>query len=79
MMFSSRRFLQKMKEHILLYYYYKTSGWLVFVLFLEEIEDTKKKLWNYLTFKDNEKGMQLLTCSIVQTLLSYYAEMPVKS
>ena len=77
-MFSSRLFLQKTKEQILLYYY-ETSGWLVFVLFLEEIEDTKKKLWNYLTFKDNEKGMQLLTCSIVQTLLSYYAEMPVKS
>ena len=77
-MFSSRLFLQKTKEQILLYYY-ETSGWLVFVLFLEEIEDTKKTLWNYLTFKDNEKGMQLLTCSIVQTLLSYYAEMPVKS
>ena len=77
-MFSSRLFLQKTKEQILLYYY-ETSGWLVFVLFLEEIEDTKKTLWNYLPFKDNEKGMQLLTCSIVQTLLSYYAEMPVKS
>ena len=77
-MFSSRLFLQKTKEQILLYYY-ETSGWLVFVLFLEEIEDTKKTLWNYLTFKDNEKGMQLLTCSIVQTLLSYYAEMSVKS
>ena len=29
------------KEQILLYHY-ETSGWLVFVCFLEEIEDTKE-------------------------------------
>ena len=45
MIFSSRRFLQKMNEQILLYYY-ETSGQLVFVRFLEEIEDTKKTLRN---------------------------------
>ena len=48
--FLSRRFLQKMNKWILLYYY-ETSGWLVFVRILEEIEDTKKTFWNYLTFK----------------------------
>ena len=30
--------------------YYETSGWLVFVCFLEEIEDTKKTFQNYLAF-----------------------------
>ena len=49
MIFSSRRFLQKTNERILLYYY-ETSGRLVFVRFLEEIEDTKKAFPNYLTF-----------------------------
>ena len=42
---SSRCFLQKMNEQILLYYY-KTSGQLVFVCFLEEIEGTKKTFQN---------------------------------
>ena len=32
---------QKMNKQILLYFY-GTSGWLVFIRFLEEIEDTKK-------------------------------------
>ena len=45
MIFSSRRFLQKTNERILLYYY-ETSGRLVFVRFLEEIEDTKKTIRN---------------------------------
>ena len=49
MVFSSRRFLQKTNERILLYYY-ETSGRLLFVRFLEEIEDTKKTFRNYLTF-----------------------------
>ena len=49
MIFSSRRFLQKTNERILLYY--ENSGWLVFVRFLEEIEDTKKTFRNYLTFR----------------------------
>ena len=31
--------------------YYETSGWCVFVRFLEEIEDTKKTFRNYLTFR----------------------------
>ena len=33
-------FFQKTNEQIQ-FYYYDTSGWLVFVHFLEEIEDTK--------------------------------------
>ena len=36
---------KKTNERILLYYY-ETSGWLVFIHFLEEIEDTKKKFRN---------------------------------
>ena len=39
-----------MNERIPLYYY-ETSGRLVFVRFLEEIEDTKKPFRDYLTFK----------------------------
>ena len=39
--FSSKRFLQKMNEQILLSYY-ETSGPLVLDPSLEEIEDTKK-------------------------------------
>ena len=38
-------FLQKKDQRILLYYY-KTSGQLVFVCFLEEIEETKKTFQN---------------------------------
>ena len=49
MIFSRQYFLQKTNEQILLYYY-ETSGRLVFVLFLEESEDTKKTFRNYLTF-----------------------------
>ena len=49
MIFSSRRYLQKTNEWILLYYY-ESSYWLVFVSFLEEIEDTKTTFRNYLTF-----------------------------
>ena len=41
--------LQKRKKGILLYYY-ETSGRLVFVCFLEEIEDTKQTFRNYLAF-----------------------------
>ena len=43
--FSSWHFLQKANERILLYYY-ETSGGLVFVCVLEEIEDTKMTFWN---------------------------------
>ena len=43
MIFLSQRFFQKTNEWIRLYYY-DTSGRLVFVRFLEEIEDAKKKL-----------------------------------
>ena len=50
MIFSGRRFLQKMNERVLLYYY-ETSGWLIFIHFLEEIEDTKRTFWNHLTFR----------------------------
>ena len=41
---------KKTNERIWLYYY-DTSSRLVFVHFLEEIEDTKKPFRNYLTFK----------------------------
>ena len=58
MIFSCRRILEKTNERILLYYY-ETSGWLVFVYFLEEIEDTKKTFRNYLTF-----NMHVLSISI---------------
>ena len=51
MTFLSGRFLQKTNKRILLYYY-ETSGRLVFVRFLEEIEDTNKSFRNYLTFSD---------------------------
>ena len=47
--FSSKRFLQKTNKQILIYYY-ETSGWLVFVRFLEEIEGTKETFRNYQTF-----------------------------
>ena len=46
MIFSSRHLLPKTNE----LYYYETSGRLVFVHFLEEIEATKKTFRNYLTF-----------------------------
>ena len=39
MIFSSQYFFQKTNERIL-FYYYETSGQLVFVCFLEEIEDS---------------------------------------
>ena len=38
-------FFQQANKWIPLYYY-DTSSWLVFVCFLEEIEDTKKTFWN---------------------------------
>ena len=50
MVFGVFDFLQKTNEKIRLYYY-DTSSRLVFVRFLEEIEDTKKPFRNYLTFK----------------------------
>ena len=43
MVFGVFDFLQKTNERIRLYYY-DTSSRLVFVLFLEEIEDTKKTI-----------------------------------
>ena len=36
------------------YFTNETSGWLLFVHFLEEIEDTKKTFRNYLTFTGQE-------------------------
>ena len=47
-----------MNEGILLYYY-DTSIRLVFIHFLEEIEDTKKPFWNYLTFIEAKLSDQL--------------------
>ena len=43
-------FPQKKRNEQILLYYYETSGRLVLVRFLEEIEDTKKTFRNYLTF-----------------------------
>ena len=43
-------FLHKKMNNQIQLYYYDTSGQLVFVQFLEEIEDTKKTFRNYLTF-----------------------------
>jgi hypothetical protein len=51
MIFSRQRFFQKMNKRIILYYD-ETSGQLVFVRFLEEIEDTEKTFRNQLTFND---------------------------
>ena len=51
MIFSSRWFFQKINQWIQLYNY-DTSCWLVFIRFLEEIEDTKKTFQNYLTFSN---------------------------
>ena len=45
-------FLPKKNERIWLYYY-DTSGWLVFVHFLEEIEHTKNTFRTYLTSSDD--------------------------
>ena len=56
MIFSSKCFLQKTNERILLYHY-ETSGQLAAVHFLEEIENTKKTFRNYLTFK---KGVDIM-------------------
>jgi hypothetical protein len=58
MIFSSRRFLQKTNEQILLYYLMWNLRLTCFRMFfdssnygfLEEIEDTKKTFQNYLTF-----------------------------
>ena len=67
MIFSSRRFLQKTNERILLYYY-ETSGRLVFVFrFLEEIKDTKKTFRNCLTFRKAKYGKTKITGSCAQT------------
>ena len=49
MIFSSWRFFQKTNKRIWLYYHHTYSR-LVFVHFLEEIEDTKKTFRNQLTF-----------------------------
>ena len=41
---------KKQTNKQILLYYYETSGRIVFVHFLEKIEDTKKTFRNYLTF-----------------------------
>ena len=64
MIFSSRYFLQKPNKRILLYYY-KTSGRLLSIHFLEEIEDTKKTFQNYLTFNRNSSQHDLYTMTLV--------------
>ena len=61
-------FLQKTNERIRLYYY-DTSGRLVFVRFLEGIEDTKKTFRNYLTFIRDENVV--VSLSIFKNLCVY--------
>ena len=58
-LFDVFNFYQKTK-HIIRLYYYDTSGQLVFVCFLREIEDTKKTFQNYLAFKKLCKCFGLL-------------------
>ena len=62
MVFGVIDFLQKTNERIRLYYY-DTSGRLVFVRFLEEIEDTKKPFRDYLTFKSFNSLIDLFSYS----------------
>ena len=45
MIFSIRNFFQKKNERIQLHYY-DTTGWLAFVHFLEDIEETKNTFQN---------------------------------
>ena len=71
MIFSSRCFFQKTNERILLSYY-ETSGQLVFVCFLEEIEDTKKTFRNYLTFTIMRKINSYPTLSVSNIWLAKY-------
>ena len=54
MFFGVIDFLQEMNKQIRLYYY-DTLGRLVFVRFLEEIDDPKKPFWNQLTSKTTTK------------------------
>ena len=63
MIFSSRRFLQKTNERILLYYY-KTSGWLFLFVFLGKIEDILKltDLYDILELKKLKELKELTTC-----------------
>ena len=60
MIFSTRCFLQKAKERILLYYY-ETSGPLIFFCFLEEIEDIRETFCNYVTFITRDHNKDLST------------------
>ena len=53
MVFGVFDFLQKRTNERIRLYYYDNSSRLVFVRFLEEIEDTKKPFQNYLTFSEN--------------------------
>ena len=78
--FLSRCFFQKLNERIQLYYY-DTTGWLVFVHFLEEIKDTKKTFQNQVTFissarqmtwHDRQASWLVLYCSIRFTKLIYH-------
>ena len=46
-----RSFFQKTNQRILLHFY-ETSGQIVFVRFMEEIEYTRKTFRNYLTFNE---------------------------
>jgi len=76
MIFSSQHFLQKTNERILLYYY-EISGRLVFIRFLEEIEDTKRTFRNLLTF-NLKTNIFAFICPIVNPIeklsvkLSFY-------
>ena len=67
MVFGVFDFLKKMNDRIRLYYY-DTSSRLVFVHFLEEIEDTKKPFRNYLTFN------RIKTCPIGKFCANIFVE-----
>ena len=82
MVFGVFDFLQKTNERIRLYYY-DTSSRLVFVRFLEEIEDAKKPFRNYLTFNPVtifcKTGLIytfscLMTFDVENTFLKYFFE-----
>ena len=64
----NNRFFQKTNKQIQ-QYYYDTSGRLVFVLFLEETEDTKKIFQNQLTF--NYSNIQTTTIDSNSSIYIY--------
>ena len=62
-----------MSERIRLYYY-DTSGRLVFVRFLEEIEDSKNTFWNWLIF-----SWSTVSCRTGEMYVKVYLSSATKS